>query len=108
MKISRNTSVWFGVLCLALLAHPAAAQSRLQTSSELSGVENVLGVIRNVNLRQTDQRSNQFIMDIMDTKTDVYGQLNDVPNSKASVVTHGKQPSHKVTPLPPARRLKAF
>lgn len=108
MKISCYTSVWLGLLCLIVSTSPALAQSKLQTSAELSGIQNVLGIISNVNLMQTDQRSNQFILDIMDTKNDVGGLKNVLSGTKAPVVTHGVMSPKAGLPMPPARRLKTF
>ena len=108
MKISRNPYAWLLLLCLAAAANPASAQSKLQSSSELAGIENVLGIIRNVNLMQTDQKSNEFILDIMDTKTDVYGQNRALSGTKASVVTHGRVLPRNAAPLPPVRHRNTF
>jgi hypothetical protein len=109
MKLSYYTSVGLGLLSLLVLANPALAQSKLQASSELSGIQNVLGVIRNVNLMQTDQSSSQFILDIMDTKNDVDGMKNVLSGTKASVLTHGRTSQQRaILPMPPVRRLKTF
>ncbi|MCE3236416.1 MAG: hypothetical protein K0Q50_2607 [Vampirovibrio sp.] len=46
----------------------ALAEPKVSVSSELSGVRNVMKVIRHVSLRQVDLKSRQPMLDIMDIK----------------------------------------
>jgi hypothetical protein len=109
MKISRNTLAWLGLLGMAFMSYPAMAQPKLQAPSELTGIDNVLNVIRNVDPRQADPRSNRLILDIMDAKGEFDGQNNPLSGTKSSVVSQGQLLMKKATPpQPPAHHLKAF
>jgi hypothetical protein len=73
MKSWIQTSAAAALLLLSTgLISPAMADSTLPMNSELNGIENILSVIGNVSLSQSDLRSNQTLIDVMDAKSDMY------------------------------------
>ena len=66
--ISMRYSIFITLMVVLLWAAPAKAEPKLTVSPELSGMQNVMKVIRHVSLRQADLKSRQPMLDIMDIK----------------------------------------
>jgi hypothetical protein len=84
------------------LSVSASAENRMSLNSELVGIENVLSVISNVNIRQVDSKTNQTVTDIMEAKGQMYqpGLRLGQPEKLTQVATYGKRP--------PAQRHRTF
>lgn len=86
MKNYVASLIAFMTLLTLMSGRPAMADARLTMSPEISGIQNVMKVIRHVNLRHADAKSYQSILDIMDIKTQTEA-LNTRPQPvKASVL----------------------
>lgn len=57
-------------------------------SLELMGMENVLEVISNVNIRQVDTKTNQLLKDVVEAKTNLSGRAAG-SNCAAAQSNHG-------------------
>ena len=82
---------------------PVEAQTVV--NSEVRGIEKVFGLISNVSLTQTDSKSNQFILDILDIKGEIDALQNVQSGLKAPAVSSDS--SNKVL-RPNQRSNKAF
>jgi hypothetical protein len=82
------------VLVTLFLSLSASAESKMSLNSELVGIENVLSVISNVNIRQVDSKTNQTVTDIMEAKGQMYqpGLRLGQPEKQTQVATYGKRP----------------
>jgi hypothetical protein len=82
------------VLLSLLLSVTASADTQMPLTSEMMGIENVLAVISNVNIRQVDSKTNQTVTDIMDAKSQMEqpGLLLAQPAKPTQVATFGKRP----------------
>lgn len=93
----KNLMQWMfrGTLIVSLLfSVSASAESKMSLNSELVGIENVLSVISNVNIRQVDSKTNQTVSDIMEAKGQMYqpGLRLAQPEKQTQVATYGKRP----------------
>jgi hypothetical protein len=111
MKISHfyRIALVFTVGFLSASILPASAQSQAVASSELSNIQQVFGLISNISLTQTDAKSNEFILDILNTKNEINGLKGAEAGLKAPAVSSGNTPASQGKILPPNRRSnKAF
>lgn len=92
MMMLKKKSMILGLGILLSLLSPglALADTKPMLNSELLGMENVLEVISNVNIRQVDTKTNQVLKDVVEAKNQIY---QDGPQVR--IVQHG-QPSHQL------------
>jgi hypothetical protein len=100
MKTLLTVTAALSLLCLGV----ASADIKPSVSSELNGIENVLSVIGNVNLRKTDPKAAQSIMDILEAKNQMY--TSSTASKKLQAKAPGALATQKIAP--PSRGQKSF
>lgn len=85
----------FGLM--AACVAPAMAESALPTSPESNSISNIMKVIGNVSLVQSDQNAAQAMLEILDMKS----QMLDQKKPAAQLAVHARR-------VPAKRRTKTF